>query len=187
MKRLFIGIPIRSTNVSETIGTWKNDEKLQHNVLKWVNSENWHITLIFLGDTPESEVEKLKLMIEESFKHIPAFSAALSGVGVFPNSHNPKVLWIGFDSLQPLMPAQYRLVELLQFHGFSLDNKPLKPHLTLARIRNPEHVVSFESLLEKYQSYSFGTVKIKQVVLYESILTSNGPVYTPLFVAELSD
>jgi len=186
MKRLFIGIPIQSVRVFQATETWRTDEKLNNNVLKWVNYENWHLTLVFLGNTPVSEVDLLQQLIEDSFTNIPAFTTNLSGVGVFPNTHNPKVLWLGFSDLHPLMSAHFRLVEMLQFNGFSLENKPLRPHLTLARIKNSAHRISFESLLNHYQTFTFGAVEINRVALYESISTTTGPVYKPLFVKELS-
>jgi len=109
----------------------------------------------------------------------------LKGIGVFPNTHNPKVLWLGIEDIQPLMTAQTCLVELLQLHGFAFDNKPLKPHLTLARIRNPEHLTSFESLLNRYQYFTSTQIEINKVILYESVQTINGPVYKPLFMKGL--
>jgi len=185
MKRLFIGIPVKSAEVLEITEIWRNNEHLNPNVLKWVNPENWHITLVFLGDTPESIVDQLYHLMEESFSGIKSFSSTLIGVGVFPNRHNPKVIWLGFDNLNPLMNAQIRLVELLKLTGFLLDNKPLKPHLTLARVKNTGHRVSFESLLKQYHQSVFGTVLIHEIVLFESILLPGGPVYKPLFVKEL--
>lgn len=185
MKRLFIGIPIESEKTVQIAETWKKDPLLNRNVLKWVKPENWHITLIFLGDTSEASVPLLQKLIEESFRGIQAFSTELNGIGVFPNTHNPKVLWLGLENLRFLMTAHSRLVELLQQNGFFLDNKPLKPHLTLARVKNLQHRTSFESLLNQYRSFSFGPVGINHIVLYESTSTINGPVYTPLFVKQL--
>lgn len=186
MKRLFIGIPVQSEKAVQAAETWRQNELLNHTVLKWANPENWHITLIFLGNTPESEIVLLEKLIEDSFSEIHAFRTELSGVGVFPNTHNPKVLWLGFENLQTLMPGNIRMRELLQQNGFSLDDKPLKPHLTLARVKNIQHRASFEALLKHYQQSTFGMVEINRVVLYESISTKDGPVYRPLFVWELA-
>ena len=182
MKRLFIGIPIHSTEALQIRETWRKDEKLNPNVLKWSDPDNWHITLVFLGFTQETEIGLLKQLIEESYTDISSFSTRLKGIGVFPNTHNPKVLWLGIEDIQPLMSAQARLVELLQLHGFAFDNKPLKPHLTLARIRNAGHLTSFESLLSRYQYFTSGPLEINQVILYESVQTISGPVYRPLFM-----
>ncbi|HZL12002.1 MAG TPA: RNA 2',3'-cyclic phosphodiesterase [Prolixibacteraceae bacterium] len=185
MKRLFIGVPIRSEKVFQTTETWRNNEFLNRNVLKWAKPENWHITLIFLGNTSESEIALIQQLIVESFSRVQAFSTELIGVGVFPNTHKPKVLWLGLESLQFLMPAYTRLGELLQQNGFSLENKPFKPHLTLAMVKNSAHLLSINLIIDEYQNFKFDSVLINRVVLYESISMPDGPVYKPLFVKEL--
>jgi 2'-5' RNA ligase len=181
MKRLFIGVPIQSEKATKQAGIWKNDRQLNSNHLNWTKSENWHITLFFLGDTTVSKISLLQNLMDESFNGIEAFNTELIGLGVFPNTQNPKVLWIGLEDIQPLMPAHSQLGNLLQQNGFSFDSKPLKPHLTLARIKHMNDRTGFETLLKDYQQFSFGTVKIDRIVLYESILTQQGPVYKPLF------
>jgi len=185
MKRLFIGIPVVSEKAVGQVQAWRTEPELEGTVLKWTKPENWHLTLIFLGNTPESLIDQLQNLIVESFAEVSAFQTRISGIGVFPNTHNPKVLWLGVENIQPLMPGYNRLTELLRQNDFSSDNKPLKPHLTLARIRNSYHNNSIESMIEKYQNADFGSVIIQRVVLFESILTPEGPVYKPLFVKKL--
>jgi len=186
IKRLFIGIPIYSDKVFQVGETWKTNERLYPDVLKWVNPKNWHVTLIFLGQTAESKIALLHKLIEESFSGIQSFKTNLSGIGVFPNSNNPKVLWLGIENLHSLLSAQISLVESLKQYGFPLDNKPLKPHLTLARIKNSACRMSIDSLIEQYQNFHFGSVAIDHVILYESISTPDGPIYKPVFIKSLA-
>ena len=186
MKRLFIGVPIQSESAKILVEIWKNNPELNDHMLKWTKPENWHITLIFMGNTPESAIPQIQELIEESFAGIKAFRSTIKGIGVFPNSHNPKVLWLGIDNIQTLMPATLHLGALLQQNGLYLDNKPLKPHLTLARVKNSAYSEVIKSMSDKYQKFNFGTVEINRVILYESISTSDGPVYKPLFVCELA-
>ena len=185
MKRLFIGIPIQSGKVLQVRETWIADEKSDPDVLKWVNPENWHVTLIFLGNTMETIIPQILELIERLFAGIQSFSTNLNGAGVFPNSNNPKVFWLGIENLQLLIPAQIRLADALKQEGFSLDNKPLKPHLTLARIKNSATRIMIDSLIDRYEDFNFGSVTIDRVILYESISTPDGPVYKPLFEKEL--
>lgn len=185
MKRLFIGVPIESPKSVQQVEFWKKNLHLNRNVLTWTIPQNWHITLFFLGSTEESEVPVLCQLIEESFSKIQAYQTELRGVGVFPNTNNPKVLWLGLDDLQPIMPAYSKLGEMLQQNGFSFDQKPLKPHLTIARVKKADHPSAFQSLLSKYQETVFDQVNMNKVVLFESITTSAGPVYKPLFEKQL--
>lgn len=185
MKRLFLGVPISSDRAFQAVQIWKKDEALKSNVLKWANHENWHITLVFLGITPESAIPLIQKQIENIFTGISAFNARLFGLGLFPNSNHPKVLWLGIDDFQLLIPAANRMKDLLQQTGFSIDNKPLKPHLTLARIKNATRKNSINLLIDQYQHFNFGTVDISRVILYESLSTSDGPIYKPIFQKNL--
>lgn len=187
MKRLFIGIPIESQKSVQQVQVWKNNRQLNQNVLNWTIPGNWHITLFFLGNTDESAVPVLQQLIDESFSEIQAYDTELHGVGVFPNTNNPKVLWLGMENLQPLLPAYIRLGELLQQNGFSFDQKPLKPHLTLARVKRTDNPSAFQSLLAEFQETIFDRIKVNKVALFESITTSAGPVYRQLFVKRLLD
>ena len=185
MKRLFIGIPVESVKVAEYAEKWKNDHLLNQNRLNWVKSENRHITLFFLGDTPEAEIDLLKSLIDESFNEMHSFTASLNGVGVFPNERNPKVFWTGCKNFDRLMTPYAKLSEKLIYNGFVFDNKPLKPHLTLARIKGLENRSSLMSILSQYHQYDFGTFSIQKIVLFESILTQKGPIYQSLFEKQL--
>ena len=186
MKRIFIGIPVESEKAAGQAEKWKYEPDLNGYILKWTKPSNWHITLIFLGNTPETTLGLLQNLISESFAEVPAFMTEIAGIGVFPNARNPKVLWLGIENLQPLMRGFFILTELLQQVGFSLENKPFKPHLTLARIRNSAQGKPITSMIETYQNCTFGSVEIKSVVLYESISTNDGPLYNPLFVKKLN-
>ena len=141
--------------------------------------------MFFLGSTEEFAVPLIQQLIEESFSKIQAYQTELRGVGVFPNTNNPKVLWLGLDDVQPIMSAYSKLGELLQQNGFSFDQKPLKPHLTIARVKRADHPSAFQSLLSKYQETVFDRVNMNKVVLFESVTTPFGPVYKPLFEKQL--
>jgi 2'-5' RNA ligase len=185
MKRLFIGIPIVSENVVRLTESWKNDEQLNRNVIQWGNRLNWHITLVFLGNTPEDSIPLIQDLLVQSFAKVQAFRANLKGMGVFPDSNKPKVLWIGLAGLGELIAAQTGLAASLKQHDFSFDAKPFKPHLTLARIKHSVNRPIVDSLIDRYRNFDFGSVPIDQIILYESILTPDGPVYQPMFKSNL--
>jgi len=181
MKRLFIGIPIQSETALEAADRWRKDPKLNINRMVWTNPSNWHVTLFFLGATAESRVTILEQMIDKAFNEVQPFISKLNGVGVFPEQGKLRVLWMGLENMQPLIPAYDRLSELLLKSGFLSDPKPLKPHLTLARVKSLSDRSSLELLLSEYQSFHFGTFDINRVTLFESVSTTTGVIYQPLF------
>ncbi len=186
MKRLFIGIPVQSASTVIATENWQNDRKLCNNLISWTNPGNWHITLFFLGDTAISQITLLQHLIDVSFDETKSFGTELNGVGVFPDTGKPRIFWIGLKDLHSLLPAREMLGDLLRQNGFTFDNKPLKPHLTLGRIKFLKDRQAFEKLLKDYGKFRFDNVSIDRIVLYESILTQQGPVYKPLFVKRLS-
>lgn len=181
MKRLFIGVPIRSEKAIQAATNWQVDHLLNQNRLVWTKASNWHITLVFLGACPEEVISNLSDLINQAFEHSRAFSSSLHGVGVFPEKRKPNVLWMGLDSLQPLLPAYHQLVDLLRKNDFAFDSKPLKPHLTLARVKHLANRSSLDSLLKEFGDTHFESVLIDRVTLFESVSTSQGVRYDPLY------
>jgi 2'-5' RNA ligase len=184
-KRLFIGLPVSSIKAVQKVESWKNNSRMRLNKMNWVKPENWHITLSFLGDTPSEKAELLQNLIEQSFGEVTAFQAKLEGVGLFPNRRDPNVLWLGLNSLQTILPTHQQLGELLQQNGFSFDKKPLKPHLTIARMKYLADRSIIDTLVKDYGQTVFDTVNINKVVLFESLLTPQGPIYKALYTKVL--
>ncbi|HEY3371306.1 MAG TPA: 2'-5' RNA ligase family protein, partial [Prolixibacteraceae bacterium] len=73
------------------------------------------------------------------------------------------------------------LDDLLLKNGFLFDPKPLKPHLTLARIKSLTDRSPLDRLLNDYQLFNFGTVDVNRVTLFESHSSSSGVIYEPLY------
>lgn len=180
MKRLFIGLPIQSETAFRLADGWRNDPLVNMNRMAWTNPATWHVTLYFLGATPESDLVLLQQLLDTTFNEVEPFSSRLSGLGVFPENGKPRILWLGLETLQPLLSAYVVLGDMLQKNGFHFDPKPLKPHLTLARIKSLTHPSSIQSLQTDFQFYHFGTVEIKRVTLFESLSTKAGVIYQPL-------
>ena len=181
IKRLFIGVPIQSEMALQAANHWSNDGLLNLNRMVWTKPLNWHVTLFFLGATPESQIAMLQQLIDESFHEVYPFATQLSGVGVFPEKGRPRVLWLGLENIQPLMPAYAQLGDLLLKNEFLSDPKPLMPHLTLARIKSLQYKTSLELLLKEYHTFNFGTIDINRITLFESISTASGVIYESLF------
>lgn len=143
--------------------------------VKWVKYENLHITLKFLGEIDEQQKTDIAPVIEDICgKHCP-FNLKLEGLGCFPNSGNPRVLWVGVtQGGKELCMIADALERGLARFGFR-EEKRFHPHLTIGRTRKRCRVDNM--LTKKISSDSF---EITSVVLFKSTLKPGGPVYDQL-------
>jgi 2'-5' RNA ligase len=101
---------------------------------RWVRVDGLHITLRFLGATPDERQPDVGAALEASAVGVAPFSVGLSGGGSFPNPYRPRVLWIGIDEgATRLAELARRLDEQLVPRGWQSEGRPFAPHLTLAR------------------------------------------------------
>lgn len=104
--------------------------------LKWANPESAHLTLKFLGDTPESRVEEVAAALREAVGGSPALTLQTGAIGCFPSGRAPRVLWLGLDGdLEGLQRLRDAVEEQVSPLGWPTEARPFAPHLTLARLR----------------------------------------------------
>ncbi len=151
---------------------------LQHERIKWVEEQNIHITLRFIGETEEKIIADLEGALS-SIRYEP-FNVKLSGVGIFGSRYDPRVVWAGiepYDQLVGLMKAVHSSVVSV---GFEPDRQNLVPHLTLGRIKEITDKKNFQSMIDTFRDLSSGEMPVREFVLYESILKKEGPAYVAL-------
>ncbi|MFC7326471.1 RNA 2',3'-cyclic phosphodiesterase [Marinactinospora rubrisoli] len=107
--------------------------------LRWMPREEWHITLLFLGQVPDPEVPGLRDLLGREVAGRRAMRLALRGAGTFPaDAARGRVLWAGLDGdLEPLADLADALRSAAEAHGVPIEARPFVPHLTLARSRGP--------------------------------------------------
>lgn len=156
---------------------------------KWVEEENLHFTLKFLGNVEVSAVPALADAVKAALVGIPAFTVRPLGMGFFPGAVRPRVLWVGLQGELGRLQKIYELINSAHLAlGFPLERRPFSPHLTLARLRSGK---GSETLVMKVNEMStdveqIGSLKIKSVDLMQSELNRRGPIYTPLARVELT-
>lgn len=141
----------------------------------WVDPDNLHVTLRFIGETAENRLEE----IDELLSGIAAkpFDLSLAGVGSFARGREPTSLWVGLDRSEALMALQSRIHKALTREGFPSDEKRYTPHVTLARLhRTPEpDLATFIAAHNLYRAEPF---RVAQFTLFSSQLTSAGSIYS---------
>lgn len=185
MKRVFAAIDL-SENARSAAGDHirlLRDEFADANV-KWVAPTNLHVTLSFFGDCSPEQISLVKAAVSETASESSRFSAFLKGAGVFPRPASPKVFWLGIDDGDKSAEMKKRIEGILEPEGFQSEKKRFRPHLTIARSRDPGSV---KALAERHLSAEFEPVEfeITRITIYESILTPAGSEYSVIDTAEL--
>jgi len=175
--RTFVAIEVSDQGVLNSISQVQAELNIK---AKPVEIHNMHFTVQFLGEVSEEVVRKISN--ELSSLEFTPFSVSFVGVGVFPKSSSPRVIWIGTNEgvgeLEKL--AEMIRIKLSQL-GFQPDKK-FKPHVTIFRVKKKIENVSNE--LQKFSMHSFGKQVISEVKLKKSELTPNGPIYTDLLIVK---
>lgn len=130
---------------------------------RWTPAENFHVTLVFLGSTPDEKIPGLAEKIKEVADLHAPFKLKISGTGAFPDEFKTRVLWFGVQNSKSLRSLQEHLAEALN----SREEAEYIPHMTFARLRNPGTTRDLQS---PFIRKDLGKVDVTEVVLYESII-----------------
>lgn len=157
--------------------------------IRWVSGASIHLTLKFLGDVSESNLEIIKKMLQAEASGHPPFEISVGGLGAFPTIARPRVIWVKVDAPQELFSLQRGIENETARLGYDREERAFSPHLTLGRVsRNasPRDIQRIGEILGKISVGSLGMVKVEKVTLYRSDLRPGGAVYTSLFSAPLT-
>lgn len=147
--------------------------------LKSVEPENIHLTLKFLGDIDDHEVEEVSRIIEGT--RFDSFEMRVEGVGVFPHPGRINTIWAGVtEGADPLTEIFEDVDVKLSNIGFANERKRFHPHLTLCRVRSGKNRDQLAKELDLLKNESFGVIYVDKIVLKKSDLTPKGPIYSTL-------
>jgi len=157
--------------------------------LKWVSTDNLHLTIKFIGDLPDEKLDPLKNLLTETLIDQGGFSIDIQGLRMYPNPKKPRVIWLGIVGGEPLTEIHNALESTLKPLGIPPEKRAYTPHLTIARVKrqtDPETAKLIGAVFSQFRVDSLGITTIDKVCLYKSILTPKGPVYTPLHMVSLN-
>lgn len=156
--------------------------------LRWVNPENLHFTLRFLGHISEPQLRRVQLAARGTAEGVASFEIALAGLGAFPTPRRPQVLWVGVrEGADRLAALAARLDDALARQRFPKEPRGFHPHLTLARIKEAHLWASVGPVLAEFQGVEVGRQRVASLVVMESLLGPVGPTYTPVEEVPLTD
>ncbi|RME50625.1 MAG: RNA 2',3'-cyclic phosphodiesterase [Deltaproteobacteria bacterium] len=176
MWRLFFAIDFPQ-RIRERLAQAQEDlrRRLPHKI-RWVNPAQIHLTLRFLGETPEPRVEGLVSAVVEALVDVAPFEVEVSDLGAFPDWRRPRVLWAGISEGAAVLSRVHDRIEgVVRAAGWPPE-KPFSPHVTLGRVKRLQGRGDIPSDIPS----DFGRCRITELILHRSILTPAGPEYTPV-------
>ena len=149
--------------------------RLQPALAGIARSGQLHFTLAFLGEQPESSLPRIEEAAETVA--IPPFDLAIGGTGAFPNLQRPRVLWLGVTAgAAELCAVAEQLRGALRQRGFVLEDRPFRPHLTIARVKDRAEARS----LQKVPQGELARMRAGEICLVQSVLGKGGAKHTVL-------
>jgi 2'-5' RNA ligase len=175
--RGFIAIDI---NVTPNVLNLLQDITNSNADVKLVEPQNIHITIKFLGDVQEDNIDDIEQIMKDSVKEIEPFTLKLSGTGVFPNQNYIRVVWIGIKDAEIIETISRSIDERLSQLGFKREKRGFSAHLTIGRVKTAKNKQLLLKAIERYKDFEFSTQEVNSIKLKKSDLTPKGPIYTTL-------
>lgn len=179
MKRLFIAFKIELNQENANLLQDLRRNTVYDSIV-WVNENIQHCTLRFLGKTPENKIDTLKNIIQEVVTQHPSFALEIEKLGFFGSRYAPKVIWLGFRP-QPLLQQLFEALEqrIVGELGMEKNDGHFVPHITLGRIKKVDNKRRFWATMEKFTPF-YQKMEVKEIILYQSRLEKDGPIYLEL-------
>ena len=180
-KRIFVAVDISDEarrRVAEYSATLRGD--FPNLRVSWEKPEKLHLTLKFLDETDENQLNDLTKIVEKTAGQITNFKLQISGAGVFPSPRNARILWLGVkDETETLRKISEILENECEKIGFAKEKRNFKAHLTIARLREPHKA---REIAQKHLQNEFEPVEfeVSQIVIYESKLQPTGSIYSAI-------
>jgi 2'-5' RNA ligase len=155
--------------------------------LKWVEAQNIHVTLLFLGEIDDRELPALCKAVAEVAAQQSAFTMSVEGVGCFPNARRPRVVWAGVGEGKQELVRLHDALEgpLLELGCYRREEREYTPHLTLGRVAGDRPGDALGKAITKYAAWKGGETAVGEVHVMSSELKPDGPIYAVMSRARL--
>lgn len=173
--RAFIAIELPAS-IREALAREQARFRAASDDARWARPEGIHLTLKFLGDISVRQEAEVKNALGR-LERFETFTVRVHGFGFFPNAKRPRVFWAGLEAPPGLARLAAQVESAMACVGFPPEDRPFRPHLTLARFKTPRPQPRFESLLAAEETSPVGSFEVSEFFLWESLLLSGGAEY----------
>jgi 2'-5' RNA ligase len=147
--------------------------------VRWVAPETMHITLAFLGDVEDKDLNRVCKAVAAGCAGHEAFTLEIEGVGCFPNPSRPRTIWAGAGEGSEELKALQASIDaaLVETGLYRSEEKPFTPHVTLGRFKHGEDI---SEAVEAQAGWAAGGCPVGEVLVMSSDLRPEGPEYAVL-------
>ncbi len=155
--------------------------------MKWVEADNLHVTLLFLGEVDERAVADLCRAVADVCAGLPAFPLSVEKASCFGSPRRPRTIWVGVGAGAAELVALHDALEppLLELGCYRREERQFTPHITIGRAKGERPGDQLAAALQKHAAWKAGTTEVREVLVLSSQLTPQGPIYTVLSRARL--
>jgi len=148
--------------------------------LKWVEPNNIHLTLKFLGEISDEQVIEVSEIAKTVAQAHQKFNLEIESVGSF-GGRSAKIVWVGAGKgTDALLALQKDLDDLLAQTGYPKEEREFSAHLTLCRVNHPIAGLKIGEAIAQFSHLKLGSIAADALCVYQSQLTPAGPNYTLL-------
>lgn len=177
--RTFIAVEL-DKEIKKVLSKIQDELKTTQADVKWVEPENIHLTLKFLGEVEENKIPKISQILKALSNQTKPFTIRLCELGTFPSPKYPRVVWIGItEGKTELLKLAELLEDSLVQLKFPKEKRGFSAHFTLGRVRSGKNK---DVLCQKLNTIQVPGLRqeIKSITLFKSTLTPKGPLYEKL-------
>ncbi len=178
--RTFIAIELND-QVKQTIQELQASLKPLGGDISWVRPENVHLTLKFLGDLKPKVIPLLTETLTNACQGMRPMATTLTQLGVFPDWRRPRVIWIGLhDEKKEIAHLAMALETVLGNIGYKKEGRNFQAHITFGRVRTAKNIIPLCETIKGLCVSANIKQSINKITLFQSTLTSQGPIYNRL-------
>lgn len=175
--RNFIAIPIRD-DIKNEILLYLSEYKKSNRNIKWVNNDNYHITLFFASASTKEEIERIGKIMREEIAVLKKFVLRVGGIGVFPNVKKTRVFWVGVKTDEVLFNFRKKILNRINKDIVKDNQSNFHPHITIGRIKKGNLSDDLIYNIQNGNNKLFGEQIVDKIVHYKSELTQNGAIHS---------
>jgi len=187
--RSFIAVEIPAEIHCTILGNTASLQKtLAKPLVRWVEAQNLHLTLKFLGDISPEARDQLNGALKVEIINQRSFNMSVAGLGMFPNPQRPRIIWIGLEAPSALATLQHSVDSFATRMGYNPEERPFSAHLTIGRVGQsvtPTDRMKISAAIKTMTVGNLGMFHVEAVCIFKSDLRPGGPVYTPLYTLPL--